>query len=444
MFRFAAFRPLRYNPDEISFISRVVAPPYDVIDSQEARALREQDPHNVIRLILGREPEGGRPEGEYAAAAECLNAWRRAGVLIRDEEPSIYISEQTFTADDRQYVRTGILCALLLQDYSSDGVLPHENTFSGPKMDRYRLISACRAITSPVFGIFSDTDGQADALIAASTDGLPLYEFRDEADVAHRIWRVQDPAVIGRLAGLLAGERLLIADGHHRYETALRYSREHRSADGPPGTAPEDFTILFAVSIGNSGLVSQPTHRLVKVGDSFDAGAFLEQLREDFFVAEVAVRGPEGLLEAYREAADEAGWIGVYLSPARFLKLRPILADPLAASFPDQPAVWRALPVAILQNLLIEPLLSRPPAEAIRTGELGFTQKPEQVYWRVEGGRSDVGFLLPPISTRTVEEVARAGARMPQKSTYFWPKIPSGFVIYPHDDADCLPSLSPL
>jgi len=444
VFRIAAFKPLRYNPEKISFISRVVAPPYDVIDETEAEALRGRDPHNVIRLILGREGEGGRPEGEYEEAAGVLAAWRREDVLIRDAEPSVYVCEQSFTVDGQALVRHGLLCALLLEEFSPGGVLPHEQTFAGPKADRLRLMSACRAVLSPILGVFSDADGQADALISGAAEGPPLYEFRDPDDVAHRVWQVSDQGRIQHLASLLARETLLIADGHHRYEAGLRYRDGHRSADGPPGCAPEDFTALFCVSAKNRGLQSQPTHRLVKAAETFDPEAFVRALHQRFRVTELPIRGPSGLVTAYRRGTDTPGWIGVYISRDRFLLLRPASDDPLADAFPDKPAPWRRLPVTLLHHAILEPLMGVSETDPTRSSRLAFTQNPEHAYWRVESGRYDVGFLLPPITTTAIEEVALAGALMPQKSTFFWPKVPAGFVIYPFEDRNHAPRLPSL
>ena len=161
MLQIAPFRPLRYDPERISFISRVIAPPYDIIDQVEADALRQRDPHNAVHLVLGKEPPGGRPDTEYGEAADALAAWRREGILLREPEPSVYVCEQEFTVGDRSYTRRGLMCVMLLEEFSSGRVLPHEQTMAGPKADRLRLITSCRAPLSPIFGVFSDPSGRA-------------------------------------------------------------------------------------------------------------------------------------------------------------------------------------------------------------------------------------------------------------------------------------------
>lgn len=433
----APFRPLRYNPDRISFISRVVAPPYDVISEPQAQLLRESDPHNVIRLILGKGNEGLHTDKEYRNAAATLNAWRRDGVLVRDGEPAIYLCEQSFPVYGEVRVRRGLLCAALLEQSNSGGLLPHEQTRAAPREDRLRLMQACRASLSPVFGIYHDRRGAGAAAVEELATGWPLYEFRME-DVAYRVWRVSDRERVRALAQALAKEQILIADGHHRYETALAYRRAHRDPTVPYGRAPEDYLLLYAVSARDKGLSILPTHRLVKAPEGFDRERFLRAVSATFLVERAPTMTPEELLACVRDLGPHS--ILCYVGPGQVFTLTDHGLDPLQVPMPERSPRWRNLPVTLLHYTILEPLLGIPAASDATEQRLLFTPDAEQVYWSVEGGRFDLAFLLPPTPVASVEAVARAGERMPAKSTYFYPKIASGLVIYPFEDADGQPA----
>ncbi|MHC4479377.1 MAG: DUF1015 domain-containing protein [Planctomycetota bacterium] len=430
----APFRALRYNPAKISFISRVVAPPFDVIDADRAEELRQRDPHNVIRLILGKGPEDGRPPEDYEYAAETLSAWRRDGFLMVEPEPAVYACEQAFELDHQQYVRRGLVCAVLLEEFSAGNVFPHERTMSGPKADRLRLMEASGANLSQVFGLLPDRDGRADALIKDMAAGLPLYEFRGADTIVHKVWRCQDEGTICELADLLRAEDLVIADGHHRYETALAYQHAHRAGSGPPGTAAEDFLLVFCASVRNPGLKVLATHRLVKAPSGFDLRAMIEALREQFEIAEHAVPGPGGLRGLFRAPRVAGDCIGCYLPGERLLVLRPRSREVLAEQMPPRLPAWQRLPVTQLHYAILAPYLELPPDREEADPRLTFTHSIEEVYWAVEGGRSDVAFLLPPLQPEAVTEVATGGERMPPKSTFFYPKVPSGLLFYAFDE----------
>lgn len=441
MIQIAPFRALRYNPEKISFISRVVAPPYDLIDQAQAQELRDQDRHNVVRLILGKEGLEKRAEGEYQQAAETFAAWRREGVLIRENAPAVYVVEQAFPMNGSRYVRHGVICAMLLEEFSSKHVLPHERTMAEPKADRLRLMEACHANLSPIFGAFSDAEGRADALLREMAAGMPLCEFCRADRVTYTIWRVDDEAAIGQLASLLRDETLFIADGHHRYEAALRYREEHRSVEGPPGSAPEDFLPVFCASVSSPGLRILPTHRLVKAPGPFRPDIVLQALGEFFSVSQEPVKGPESLRQAFGPSAKGGACIGFYVSPERLYILEPASDDVLADQLPDRLPEWRRQPVTLLHYAILERLFAIPAEAEAAHPRLFFSQNVEKIYWRVESGSYDAGFLLPPTHPATVEAIARGGERMPPKSTFFFPKIASGLLFYAFDDEEGPPRI---
>ena len=430
MLEIAPFRALHYDPAKVSFISRLVAPPYDLIDPDDADELRRRDPHNVIRLILGKEgPTGRRPE-EYGQAAATFAEWQREGVLTAAQEPGVYVCEQAFTLDGTPYVRHGLICTILLEEFSSGQVLPHERTMEGPRADRLRLMEACGASLSQVFGVYSDPQGRADAATREMAQGAPFYEFADPDGVAYRVWRVTDARRIQAVASLLRVEVLFIADGHHRYEAALQYRALHRPANAPPGCAPEDFLPVFCVSVKNAGLRILPTHRLVRSPGAFDPGAFLHAVSARFTVVERRVTGPEELERAFRESIEPTDDIGCYLGRERFYVLSLKSQDMMDRALADRPPAWRRLPVTRLHYAILDPLLNIPAEGPAPAGSVEFTQHIAAVYWGVEAGRFGAGFLLPPIPAAIVETVARARHRMPSKSTFFYPKIATGLAFY--------------
>jgi len=442
LIQIAPFRALRYNPEAISFISRVVAPPYDLVDAEQADELRARDPHNAIRLVLGKAPDGGRPERDYQRAATVLASWRREGVLIREPEPAIYLCEQTFSANGQSLVRRGLLSTILLEDLSSGRVLPHEHTREPAKADRLRLMQACCASLSPVFGIFADTDGAIDEILAGLGSGEPLYEFEAPDGIGYRMWRVTDAGQIRRVAGELRDEKFVIADGHHRYETALTYREQHRSAAGPPGSAPEDFLLAFCVSTKDKGLKILPTHRLVKGPGAFPKKRLLAIVTPYFDLRESRIENPAQL------RAIAGGWgadevvIGCYLRGGRFMELRVRDGALATIPLPDGPPEWRSVPVMLLRYGILDPLFGMSPDFFSDPTRLRYEADAEEVYWAVESGRFDAGFLLAPLHPDTLARVTQTGRRMPPKTTFFYPKIPSGLVYYPFENADCLPVLA--
>lgn len=434
--RIAAFRPLRYNSERISFISRVIAPPYDVIDSDDARELKEQDPHNVIRLVLGEQPAEGRGSEQYERAAETLRKWRREDVLIQEEEPCAFLCTEKFSVHDQQFERRGLLCVLQLGG-PEGRVLPHEQTTSRPLEDRLRLMETCRANLSPVFGIFPDEQSHGDAALAEMEEGWPLYEFRRN-DVICQVWRVTDLEKLRALARILQDRRLLIADGHHRFETATQYRRRHRDPGLPPGEAPEDYMLLYAVSARNSGLRTLATHRLVQAPEQFDRAEFLSKLGQTFEVTQSELSSPDTLERTAGELGPHD--MACYIRTEKLLLLQKRGDDPLRGRLPEHSARWRRLPVTLLHYAILEPLLGIPADAKSFKERLNFTPRTDQIYWSVESGRFDMAFLLPPTPTEAVEEVAQRGEKMPPKSTYFYPKIPSGLAIYSLCDEGRLPA----
>ena len=391
----SAFPGLRYDPARVGAMASVVAPPYDVISPAEQAALYDRSPYNAVRLILPREPD------RAAAAARTLREWLDARVLVADAEPALYVYSQRFTLPDgRALVRDGVICRLRLEDFSSGVVRPHERTFPGPKADRLALMRATGAYLSPIFGLYARAGESLRNLLGPL--GGPALDVTDAAGESHTLWRVTDAEQIDRFRAALAPETIYIADGHHRYETGLAYRNELG------GGGDSAWIMACLVNMEEEGLVILPTHRLVRAPRRVDPAALAAVLEGAFAV------------EVLREPGTRpAGTIDLVL-PERCLRLRatPGAASRLAAA----PAVVRSLEVTVLRDALLAPL-------GIRAEELAFTHDDAEALAAVAAGEATAAFLVNPPSMETVREVCHAGEVMPEKSTYFYPKLADGLVM---------------
>jgi uncharacterized protein (DUF1015 family) len=389
------FRALRYDAAYVGDLGAVVAPPYDVISSAQQDALYARSRWNVVRLILPREP------GRAAAAATTLRAWIESGVLALDPEPALYFYSQEFSlSDGSRHRRDGVLCRLGLEEFASGVVRPHERTFPGPKADQLALLRATGAYLSPIFGLYARPGERLRDVAAVS--GPPLVELTEEHGERHRLWRVTDPRAVARVAAALAAETIFIADGHHRYETALAY-RAERGAEGSGAI------LAFISNMEEPGLVVLPTHRLLRVSPRLAPGDLEGRLRESFAVEPLPAEG-----------ARPAGALDVVL-PDRRLRLRPLAAA--RARVAGLPPTVRGLDVAVLHGAILEPILG------VGSAELDFTHEDGEAFAAVASGRATAAFLLNPPSVVAVRAVCLAGELMPEKSTYFYPKLASGLVF---------------
>ncbi len=416
------FRGLRYGPQHTG--AEVLAPPYDVIDAEGQRDLIARSPHNVVRLILG-EPSDG--PNWHAAAAARMRAWQEEGVLQRDEQPRLYGYQQRFRdADGVARVRTGLLGRVRLRDWG-EGIHRHEHTRVGPRADRLRLTRAVQANLSPVFGLYRDPAG--DIAHRLTPPEQPAVDATVNG-VREAFWPIEDPRATEAISAALAERDVVIADGHHRYETALAYAEERRAAEGhPAGPRPYDYVLMYLAAAEDPGLLVLPTHRVVSGVDAFDGRALLRRLAADFLVE--AVNGHGTLREALAASSNGAAALGLCLGAGGEHVLR--LREPAAAAraaLPGQEAIAH-LDVTVLQNLVLAPHLGISPAQ-LATGEhVRYTISEGEACRAVQAGDAQAAFLLNPPSVEEIWEAAAGGATMPQKSTYFYPKLLTGLVIHP-------------
>ena len=430
------FRALRFDPSVIGELGAVVAPPYDVIDEPRRADLVARHPANVVRLDLPTDEPGDEPDQKYRRAARTLAEWRSDGTLRKDPHPSIYVYEQTYCVPGTATGRTqrGFFARLRLESFEPGGsVLPHERTLSGPREDRYKLLRATGVNTSPVVVLYQDSGGRSAELLDALTGAGPIVDVTDDEGTRHRLWAVAadggepDPAVAALLATAGRGP-VTIADGHHRYETALRYRDERRMTRSCDEDPAFDYLLVLLLEAGEP-LTVLPTHRLVRTGaGSASRLDLLARARELFDVEEV---DRDALLAAFEAPAGGGrGRVGLRVNgQAAILNARRDVFRPL---LPCGGAAVPGLDVTRLGVALAR--LAGVDADAVAAGAVGFTKSAREAMDAADrADEFDVAFLLEPTPVPDILAVAADGDVMPQKSTYFYPKALTGLVINPHE-----------
>lgn len=440
------FHALQYH-DGSGDVSRLVAPPYDVLDLAGKNRLQSQDPTNVVGIDLPHVPakELGPPE-TYEAAGSLFRRWQSEGILSRRATPAMFAYRQRFTFAGATHDRLGMACTLDIAPFgprNGGGILPHEETFSGPKEDRFALMRATQAQLSPIFGLHADERGMAVQLLRSLVSSRPPdLTARMNDEVLHEIWTVQDPQHIAAYADALAGQDVFIADGHHRYTTALNYLRGLEAAGNLPPDHPARRCMAVLVGMSDPGLVIGPTHRVLGGMESYSIDKFLHALTPHAQVTE----GPTHLIEIERAMADAAakadgrnvlGLIDFRTHTSFVATLRD--PDPLAADCPDKPREWRTLDVAIIQHLIVR-RLCEPVLNNARPVTWAFPHSVDEVLdigkGRETGAGGGSGFaqlaiIVRPTPLDAVRAVSKANQLMPQKSTFFYPKLATGLFINP-------------
>lgn len=421
MARLDPFRGVRYDAGAVRGLDRVISPPYDVIDEDQVAALCARSAHNIARIIRA-DPAGG-----YGSAAADLKKWRDEGALRRDREPAIYVYEQRFHVAGAERRRTAMI-GLVAFDGERSRILPHERTLSGPRADRLELLRATRMTFGQIFALYQDPDSVADELCDRAKAAAPLDEPVEEDGVEHRLWAVTDREVIGRIQRSLAGRDLLIADGHHRFETARDFFRENPSM---PGAGRR---MMALVNMRSPGLAILPIHRVVKNVEGFSARGLLDSLAESFDIRVFDGAGPasrRAMVNAMRRARkDGRNGFGLFVNDGAYRALALRRADALQGL----PAARRRLDVAVLHSAILDRRLGID-AAALEAGSrleyvVDIDGDPAEAAQMVADGRGQAAFFLNPVSADEVEAAARAGERMPQKTTFFHPKVYTGFVMH--------------
>jgi uncharacterized protein (DUF1015 family) len=412
-------RALHYNLAQVGTLADVVAPPYDVIDSAQRAELLARSPYNVAAVDLPQaEPGGADP---YVSAGDRFDSWRLQGAVTRDEEPAIWAHTQQYTGPDGvSQTRRGFFCRVRIEEYGPGGVRPHERTHPGPKEDRLRLTRATHANMSPIFSLYSDTGNAAWEALRPATTEAPWGEAQDGEGTAHRVWRVSDPQAIAAVQGATRGKELLIADGHHRYETARAYAEE------VGGDGEHQYVLMCLVALEDPGLTVFPTHRLVKGLDAERMRSLADALAQDFEATQVdaaELAPPPGT------GPLQLGYIdAVSKRPTRLTLKDQAIAD---AALQGHSEAYRHLDTGILETLLLKGALGLSDEDISHLRDFRYARTAEQARALVESGEYDVAFLMRPTPVEQVQAVAQAGENMPPKSTFFFPKLLTGLLFNP-------------
>ena len=412
-------KALHYNLQKTGGLQDVIAPPYDVIDAAQRSELEGRSPYNVVRIDL---PLGDHP---YEAAAKELKSWREHRVVVQDEAPALWALEQDYTGPDgRRRTRRGFLARVRVEDYGAGRIRPHERTHPGPKEDRLRLTRATKANLSPIFSLFSDPEGAAWSALASATEERPWGEATDEDGTDDRLWQVTDPESIRAVQHALKTAELLIADGHHRYETARTYAEE------VGGDGPHRYVLMDLVALQDPGLTVFPTHRLIKDTTSEQQEALAAAMRAHFQIEELVS------LDQLAPGADPEHLRIGYIDSRTQRPLMLTLKDDAAvdAALPGRSEAYRRLDTAVLEALILKGALRLTDDDIDHLNQLGYARDTNEAVELVQRGDYDATFLMAPIPIERVQAIAAAGESMPPKSTYFFPKVPTGLLFNPLSD----------
>jgi uncharacterized protein (DUF1015 family) len=426
--RVRPFRAVIFSHEDGPDVTRHTAPPYDVVGARERERLLQMEPHNVVALELPQGPLDPATSGNrYETGAATWRRWLGEGVLAEDSGEAVYVLEQRFTLHGQPVRRRFLIAAVDLHQFSEGIVLPHERTLPRVLADRLMLMRAVHANLSQVLGLYSDPAGLTDALLDTTVLGRPLLEATDADAVTSRVWALREPRVIQSVAAALADMRIFIADGHHRYTTALAYQAERRAAEQPDartGWRPYDSVMMALVNMDDPLLVVLPTHRVATAPHMLDHQAFWNGLTELFEV--VGVPGDSAVELLADAAARPTFVVKTQDRPPVAVRLKASV-DPAQTIPGDASAAWKRLDVTVLQELVLARLLDIHPDRPDTLERLAFCKDPSDALRLVS--HDDVAFLLRPTRVDQLREVAMSGEMMPQKSTYFYPKLLSGLIM---------------
>jgi uncharacterized protein (DUF1015 family) len=446
------FRGIFYDPKKVGDLRRVVAPPYDVISPEAQESFYRRHPQNVIRLILNKEtPEDNPQDNRYTRSAADYHAWLEEGILVRSPKPQFYFLKEEFdasfkiTADSglpaTRKIRQGFIGLIRLEEFGTGVVLPHEKTQTKPKADRLALMEACRANFSQIFALYSDEDrtlGRLYERVFSSPEG-PAMDITDDDGIRHRLWMVSDPEILGTLTEIMKTKNIYIADGHHRYETALNY-RERQRARFPNHTGREsyNFTMMYLAAMEDEGLVILPTHRVVVGVEKFQASRFMEQLSANFSVESFAFNAKnEGMvrdkfMQELASRSAEGRTLGMLLAETTQYFLLTLKDERfLDEAAPALSPTLKKLDVNLLHILVFQKLLHIGSQELAAGKNVIYYKEPGEAIQGVQSGKGQIAFFLNPTKVSQVKDVSRAGETMPPKSTFFYPKLLTGLVINP-------------
>ncbi|HNV85819.1 MAG TPA: DUF1015 domain-containing protein [Candidatus Omnitrophota bacterium] len=423
------FQALRFNTSKVA-LEDVMAPPYDVISPSEQDALYARSDYNTVRLILGRQNDSDHAsDNRYTRAKTSLSDWIQKGVLSKDDRPAFYLYEQIFGYPSRpaeKKTRMALFARIRLEEFSEGNILPHERTYSKPKADRLALLNATETSLSPVFGLYEDADGELRKLFGECRKNAPSRKVENVLEASHRLWEITDPAAVRKISALFEKKKIVIADGHHRYETAVN----HRNESGVDPRAEHfcNYTLIALVESEDPGLLVLPTHRIVRKIKEFGADRFLQALKPYFEVREIRrdelLRFTETREGARKEFAFSFEDGKCFLAGLKdFSAVESLMPK-------GKSRAWCELEVSLVTHAVIEKILGL--EESSWHDGIVYSHSAEEVFRKMPGGEFSVAIFLRGISVSGIFEVCKMKELLPHKSTYFYPKLPSGLVFYPH------------
>jgi len=413
------FKALRYSPSYVKDHGAVITPPYDVIDNAAQEELHQKSPYNIIRLEYGKTgPADSKTDNPYTRAKNSLNEWLEKQILLTEESACYYLYEQSYTYKGNSYSRRSFFASLKIEDYTSKVILPHELTMSAPKADRMELLSSLQTNVSPIFTLFPDPDDKMDLFFDSLTSSEPLINAIEDSGHVHRIWALRDPALQEQLTKYLAAQPLLIADGHHRYETALAYSRQSST----PAGAGKDYILAALVSMKDPGLLVLPTHRLVSEMTAEQESAMQNIFDEKFEYVEFGNPKTMDRLEYLQKLSGlslKNGFGFITVNKAGFI-------------VPVKPETVNNLPVSMLHGEILKPVLAPGEKNEVDKQVISYPHDLDTAVDAILNNQVLAAFILQPVAVEEVLKRAEAGEIMPQKSTFFYPKLPGGLVMAHH------------
>lgn len=417
------FRGMRYNTFLAGKIGELCCPPYDIISEEERLGYIAENEYNVIRLELPK--EGG---DVYKTAGEVLDMWRNTGVLVHEIKPAVYIYEEEFNAYNKRSSVKGIIVRVKVEEFSKGVILPHEFTLSKAKADRFNLMKATNCNFSQIYALYMDEEHTTLKTIDRLSDRKPDQKFTDNDHVTHKLWIITDEKVIEKLVNDFADRKLYIADGHHRYETALNYRNYCRENGISKEGDPQDYQMMYLVDMQHPGLVVFPTHRMVRDLESFDKDEVLKGCEEYFDITKFTSVGNinSELSKQYKQGKKAFGF---YCGKGEWYLLVLKDIEVMAKVLPDLSEASQQLDVSVLHSLILEKTMGIDKENMANQINLTYTKFFEEAIMKVDKGEFQCSFILNPTRVTEIRDVAAAGEKMPQKSTYFYPKMITGMVM---------------
>jgi len=427
------FRGVRYNQSIINELAQVVCPPYDIIPPHTQSELYERHENNFVRLEQAKAlPDDNNSENKYTRSASTLTQWLAQGVLIVDETPAVYLHDHYFQYQGEECRRRGIIALVRLEEWESRVIRPHEGTLANPRSDRLTLLRVLQANTSSILALFEDSEKRIALVLTGKAKDKPLLNFHTDSGERHVVWAISDVEMLRQIQQSLAQQPIYIADGHHRYESALVYRRERgKNLAGTSEDRGFDFVIMTLVDFADSGLVILPPHRLVRGLPAKKMDVISNRLATFFKVEELPFDSPDvGQKVSIFLDREDQGRIVFYGQGRRsLLLLQPRDFKSLSKFMPESRSEhYKKLTVSILDHVILEKLLNLRREQEAET--LSYSYDQSEAIKMVQNGKYQMVFLIGPVKAEVIKTIADAGDRMPRKSTYFYPKLPSGLVFY--------------